>query len=209
MRVATLLERICLPGGKPLPTRSRRHDYRRQHQSINWAETGLGTSCAWSLTMQEALLTTAVCEPRVIPEINSMELTLPGGLLGFEGLKRWTLTGRSDEVPFLRLSSRDDLNITFVVMKPAGFIANYQPELHTVDVTVLELAGPHEACVLNIVTLAKTFSLKVNGPCHGEFERAPCHQPPHVPWQTGRVGQCRQLRRAVSITRTQLNVPAC
>ena len=82
--------------------------------------------------------------------------------MGFEGLKRWTLTGRSDEVPFLRLSSRDDLNITFVVMKPAGFIANYQPELHTVDVTVLELAGPHEACVLNIVTLNPSGHATVN-----------------------------------------------
>ena len=81
------------------------------------------------------------------------EVALPYGLVGFPDHKRMELVYVPEQLPLLwmRLHGPEPLN--FVVIEPAGIIADYEPELFDADATALGLTSPEDAMVLNIVCL--------------------------------------------------------
>ena len=78
---------------------------------------------------------------------------LPGGLLGFERIKKYVLLSNPEEAPFLWLQMLDDPNLAFLVVSPCAVIADYQPELSDDDTDYLGLHSPKDALVFTIVTL--------------------------------------------------------
>ncbi|HAV63757.1 MAG TPA: flagellar assembly protein FliW [Verrucomicrobiales bacterium] len=78
---------------------------------------------------------------------------LPGGLLGFERIKKYILLSTPEEAPFLWLQMLDDPNLAFLVVSPCAVAADYQPEISDEDTDYLGLQSPKDALVFNIVTL--------------------------------------------------------
>jgi flagellar assembly factor FliW len=91
---------------------------------------------------------------------------LPGGLLGFERIKKYVLLSTPEEAPFLWLQMLDDPNLAFLVVSPCAVVADYQPELNEEDTEFLGLEAPQDALVFNIVTLHPdgTASANLKGP---------------------------------------------
>jgi flagellar assembly factor FliW len=80
--------------------------------------------------------------------------TLPQGIIGFRDYTHAELLYVPDHLPFLwmKLSNGTD-TVHFVVIEPAGLIADYSPEVFDDDAAGIDLRDSSEAMVLNIVTL--------------------------------------------------------
>jgi flagellar assembly factor FliW len=91
--------------------------------------------------------------------------TLPQGIIGFRDYTHAELLYLPDHLPFLwmKLSNGQD-TVHFVVIEPAGLIADYTPEVFDDDAAQLDLRDSSEAMVLNVVTLEQQRPLeaKVN-----------------------------------------------
>ncbi len=91
--------------------------------------------------------------------------TLPQGIIGFRDYTQAELVYLPDHLPFLwmKLSNGKD-TVHFVVIEPAGLIADYTPEVFDDDAAQLDLRDSSEAMVLNVVTLEQQRQLeaKVN-----------------------------------------------
>lgn len=91
--------------------------------------------------------------------------TLPQGIIGFRDYTQAELVYLPDHLPFLwmKLSNGKD-TVHFVVIEPAGLIADYTPEVFDDDAAQLDLRDSSEAMVLNVVTLEQQHPLeaKVN-----------------------------------------------
>lgn len=89
---------------------------------------------------------------------------LPLGLLGFESVKEYVLLADPEEAPFLWLQVLENPNLAFVVVAPTAVCDLYEPEVSDEDAAFLNLQGPVDALVFNIVTLrdggAGTVNLK-------------------------------------------------
>jgi flagellar assembly factor FliW len=57
-------------------------------------------------------------------------LTFPEGLIGFEQYKKFILINDEDSQPFLWLVSLEDADISFPVIAPHAFVAEYDKDLH-------------------------------------------------------------------------------
>lgn len=78
---------------------------------------------------------------------------LPSGLLGFEQVKKYVLSGIPGEEPFLWFRDQNDPALAFLVVSPFEVLPGYQPDLPAEDVRFLGLETPDDALLLNIVTL--------------------------------------------------------
>ena len=78
---------------------------------------------------------------------------LPSGLLGFEQVKRYTLSSVPGEEPFQWFRDQNDPRLAFVVVSPFEVLPSYAPDLPAEDVRFLGLETPDDALLLNIVTL--------------------------------------------------------
>ena len=87
---------------------------------------------------------------------------LPGGLLGFERIKKYVLLSNPEEAPFLWLQMLDDPNLAFLVVSPCAVVDDYQPEISDDDTEYLGLQTPKDALVFNIVTLQPDGGATVN-----------------------------------------------
>ncbi len=81
------------------------------------------------------------------------EVSLPFGLVGFPDHKRMELVYLPEQLPFLWIRLHGPEPLHFIVIEPAGIIADYEPELFDEDAAALDLRAPDEAMVLNIVCL--------------------------------------------------------
>jgi flagellar assembly factor FliW len=103
-----------------------------------------------------------IIEPNPSPaETIANTFTLPAGLIGFRDYTRAELLSIPDHLPFLwmKLHSATD-SVHFIVVEPGGIIPGYEPELFDDDAAGLGITGPHEAMVLNIVTLEQQSPLE-------------------------------------------------
>jgi flagellar assembly factor FliW len=90
----------------------------------------------------------------VSPVTPTDDIQLPLGLVGFPEYTHFNVVFQEDQLPFcwLRLfGPKDELH--FVVIEPGNVLPDYEPELFDEDAEFLELVGPEEAMVLNIVTV--------------------------------------------------------
>lgn len=81
-------------------------------------------------------------------------IRFPHGLVGFGGprdfgLVRWG----GDDSPFSLLRGADDEGLAFVVVPPALFFPDYEPEIDDETVAALDIRSPEEALLLVIVTV--------------------------------------------------------
>ena len=89
-------------------------------------------------------------------------INIPFGLLGFEGVKQYTLLADPQEAPFLWLQMLEDPKASFLVLNPFLVLPDYQPELSDEDVAFLGLQTSEEAAIFNIVTLRGRGSATIN-----------------------------------------------
>jgi len=80
-----------------------------------------------------------------------------GGILGFEGLRRFALIlHQEDKTPFLWLQSVEDGSIAFVVMNAFVAMPDYSPVIDDETADVLGIEGAQDAVLLAIVTIRTT-----------------------------------------------------
>ena len=84
---------------------------------------------------------------------NDTVIHLPGGLLGFESVKKYVLTCVPGEEPFYWFRDQNDPALAFLVVPPFEVLPSYSPDLPAEDVRFLGLETPDDALLLNIVTL--------------------------------------------------------
>lgn len=84
----------------------------------------------------------------------SSSITFPDGLVGFAGPQRFGLSPWGGEgSPFLLLQSLDDPALAFVVVPPAVFFPDYEPEIGDVDAARIGLTSAEDAVLLVIVNV--------------------------------------------------------
>jgi Uncharacterized protein conserved in bacteria len=74
-------------------------------------------------------------------------------LLGFEGLKTFTIISQEDKGPFMWLQSLEDGSVAFVVVNPQVIKPDYEPEISDADAESLKLAASKDVLMLAIVTI--------------------------------------------------------
>ena len=89
-------------------------------------------------------------------------IRLPFGLLGFEHVKQYMLLANPAEDPFMWFQMLDDPKRAFLVAPPSRLLPDYQPDISDDEVEFLELSGPDDAFLLNIVTLRGNGQATVN-----------------------------------------------
>ncbi len=105
-------------------------------------------------------------EPPVAAEKRSNRIRLPHGLFGFEDIQDYELVSNPGEEPFQWLQVRQDPSLAFLVLSPYTVMPDYRPELPESEIGFLNLKGPEQAMVLNIVTMRGTgeATLNLKGP---------------------------------------------
>jgi len=89
------------------------------------------------------------------------EIKLPQGLFGFAEIHSMELVFDQDELPFMWLREQKQDGLAFIVLEPGGIINNYSVEIADADVKLLDITGPEDTMILNIVTLPPDQSGKI------------------------------------------------
>lgn len=90
-------------------------------------------------------------------------ISMRGGILGFEHIKRYVLLTQNENIPFMWFQAVDDGSLAFVVVSPFLFKAGYEPTISDYVVETLEIDSPDDAAVMAIVTIRhKPFSVSAN-----------------------------------------------
>lgn len=105
-------------------------------------------------------------ELEATPTLQTCELKLPMGILGFEKIKDYLLIANPDEEPFRWLQVKGDINLAFVVVEPFVVAPDYHPDIPQPDVEFLGLSEPEDAILFSIVTLhgANRATINLKGP---------------------------------------------
>ena len=75
-------------------------------------------------------------------EVNVSEFFFPKGLLGFENVKKYSLTSKENETPFSRLRMEEGQGYTLMVMPVMGLFPDYDPSFCKEDLAELEIEDP-------------------------------------------------------------------
>lgn len=87
-------------------------------------------------------------------EVNEEQVyTLPEGLLGFPGLQKFGVFALPEYPPFLGMQSMEDPNVSFVIVDPRVFVADYKPLLTDSDLEKIKLSSLKEALIYALVVL--------------------------------------------------------
>jgi flagellar assembly factor FliW len=116
----------------------------------------------WAQRLYTNMITAELTETETRAAEGRDVIRLPFGLLGFEHVKQYVLLANPAEEPFLWLQMLDDAKRAFLVAPPERLVADYQPDISDDEVEFLELAGPSDAFLLNIVTLRGNSRATVN-----------------------------------------------
>jgi len=90
------------------------------------------------------------------------EIKLPQGLFGFAEIRSMELVFDQNELPFMWLREQKQDGLSFIVLEPGGIISNYSVEISDADVKFLDITGPEDTMILNIVTLPPDQSGKIS-----------------------------------------------
>lgn len=94
--------------------------------------------------------------------VSRNKVSLPDGLFGFPEIRSMELVFDQDELPFMWLREDKQDGLAFVVIEPGGVIPNYSVEIADGDVELLNISGPEDTMILNIVTLPPDQSGKIS-----------------------------------------------
>lgn len=109
--------------------------------------------CAEIIEPTDAMKCAETIEMETPTLIQTNQIRLPMGLLGFEQIKDYVLLANPAEEPFAWLQVKANVSLAFVVIDPFIVMPNYQPEIPDADVEFLGLKQPDDALLLNIVTV--------------------------------------------------------
>ena len=76
------------------------------------------------------------------------------GILGFEHLRRFVMMMHNEKTPLVWFQSLDDGAVAFVLTNPFLINPDYQPEIGSHDVKMLEIETPEDALLMSIVTIS-------------------------------------------------------
>ncbi len=80
-------------------------------------------------------------------------LTMPLGMVGFPGLRRFVLIRHRDNSPFQWLQSLDSPDVAFVVVSPLLFDRQYNIHIGSAEMKLLELDNPENAQIFVVVNI--------------------------------------------------------
>ena len=80
-------------------------------------------------------------------------LNMPLGMVGFPGLRRFVLIRHRDNSPFQWLQSIDAADIAFVVVSPLMFDRQYNINIGSAEMKLLELNSPEKAQIMVVVNI--------------------------------------------------------
>jgi flagellar assembly factor FliW len=80
-------------------------------------------------------------------------IEIPDGILGFPGSTHFALIAAEDSGVYAWLQSTDRPELSFLVMVPAPFFPDYEPDIPDEDCAALELVDPDDAQILCLVTI--------------------------------------------------------
>ena len=79
----------------------------------------------------------------------------PKGLLGFENVKKYSLTTKSSETPFSRLRMEEGEGYTLLLLPVMGFFPDYNPSFCRDDLASLDINDPDELLMFNVANFNK------------------------------------------------------
>lgn len=106
-----------------------------------------------------------LAEPGKVPGIEPRRervLHVPLGLLGFEGIKQYSLISNPGEEPFLWLQAAGDPSLSFLIVPTFDVVKDYNPDIGDEDAAFLGLGSEEDAWVYGIVTLHRNRPATVN-----------------------------------------------
>jgi flagellar assembly factor FliW len=80
-------------------------------------------------------------------------IEVPDGLLGFPGSTRYAIISAEDSGVYAWLQATDRPELSFLVMVPAPFFPDYEPDIPEADCAALDLVDPADAQLLCLVTI--------------------------------------------------------
>lgn len=83
-------------------------------------------------------------------------IDIPDGLLGFPGAHRYAIIAAEDTGVYAWLQSTDHPDLSFLVMVPAPFFPDYEPDIPEADCNALDLVDPQDAQLLCLVTIQES-----------------------------------------------------
>jgi flagellar assembly factor FliW len=87
------------------------------------------------------------------PGLDTLEITLPAGLIGMPHLRRFEIAALPESWPFVSLRSLGPEEIHFLAVSPQNLLPDYCLELGDDDSEALDLASADDALIYNIVTV--------------------------------------------------------
>lgn len=94
-------------------------------------------------------------------------ITIPEGILGFPNSKRYIILDHSGDSPFKWLQSVDEPDLTFVIIDPLFFKADYRIEVGRDEIPTLGPFTQEDLLVMAIVTIqekGKDITANLQGP---------------------------------------------
>jgi flagellar assembly factor FliW len=80
-------------------------------------------------------------------------IEVPGGIMGFPEAQRYAIVSAEDTGIYSWLQSLDHPDLAFLVVVPAAFFPDYEPDLPDDDCAAIGLTRPEDAQLLCIVTI--------------------------------------------------------
>ena len=98
----------------------------------------------------------------------SLIITVPEGILGFEDLNRFIILDHFDkESPFKWFQSIEDPSLAFVITDPLIFLPDYKAKIHKEEIGSIELSDASKALIVVIVNIKRDHSeitINLQGP---------------------------------------------
>jgi flagellar assembly factor FliW len=98
----------------------------------------------------------------------SLIITVPDGILGFEDLKRFIILDHFEkESPFKWLQSIEDPSLAFVITDPLIFVPDYKAKIHKDEISSIRLSDANKAIIVVIVNIKRDHSeitINLQGP---------------------------------------------
>ena len=120
--------------------------------STSLLKRNLGIPSAVSHSTMNAVLTNEVTQGT---EVIVKKFFFPKGLLGFENVKKYTLTTKSSETPFSRLRMEEGEGYTLLLLPVMGFFPDYNPTFCRDDMASLDIRDPNELLMFNVANFSK------------------------------------------------------
>lgn len=90
---------------------------------------------------------------RARPREEQFNCTIPDGMVGFPKSTEYTVKSGPEIEPFLKMSSRDEAGVQFVLVDPWLVKPDYRFEMSDQDVEKLGLPDPSRMMTLSVVTI--------------------------------------------------------